>query len=157
MASTSSSRKSPLWFMVLFQFPFNVLLQIHRWSHQQLFFLNFSSQSPCRSSCRYYLTTILFSFDILLFTVQRSVFFIVLFNWVAQKGGCMVVDSTRRGKRFPDSMSKTIPIWTCVLNRAISQFRTDSNIHENDAALPQVSLIMMLISIFWFEWLCTRL
>ncbi|CAK8579497.1 unnamed protein product [Lathyrus sativus] len=55
----------------------------------------------------------------------------------AQKGGCMVVDSTRRGKRFPDSMSKTIPIWTCVLNRAISQFRTDSNIHENDAALPQ--------------------
>ncbi|XP_058732244.1 uncharacterized protein C3F10.06c isoform X1 [Vicia villosa] len=55
----------------------------------------------------------------------------------AQKGGCMIVDSTRRGKRFPDSMSKTIPIWTCVLNRAISQFRTDSNIHENDAALPQ--------------------
>ncbi|KAL5052667.1 hypothetical protein RYX36_033349 [Vicia faba] len=49
----------------------------------------------------------------------------------------MIVDSTRRGKRFPDSMSKTIPIWTCVLNRAISQFRTDSNIHENDAALPQ--------------------
>lgn len=31
----------------------------------------------------------------------------------------MIVDSTRKGKRFPDSMSKTIPIWTCVLNRAI--------------------------------------
>ena len=29
------------------------------------------------------------------------------------------MDSTRRGKRFPDSMSKTIPIWTCVLNRCI--------------------------------------
>lgn len=29
------------------------------------------------------------------------------------------MDSTRRGKRFPDSMSKTIPIWTCVLNRAV--------------------------------------
>ncbi|XP_015571801.1 uncharacterized protein LOC8265141 isoform X2 [Ricinus communis] len=35
------------------------------------------------------------------------------------KGGCIIVDSTRKGKRFPDSMSKTIPIWTCVLNRSI--------------------------------------
>ncbi|KAL5729020.1 hypothetical protein ACHQM5_002029 [Ranunculus cassubicifolius] len=40
-----------------------------------------------------------------------------------QKGGCILVDSTRRGKRFPDSMSKTIPIWTCVLNRAIAKYR----------------------------------
>ncbi|KAL2479881.1 initiator tRNA phosphoribosyl transferase family protein [Abeliophyllum distichum] len=40
-----------------------------------------------------------------------------------QRGGCMIVDSTRKGKRFPDSMSKTIPIWTCVLNRAISNHR----------------------------------
>nr|GEV07016.1 initiator tRNA phosphoribosyl transferase [Tanacetum cinerariifolium] len=35
----------------------------------------------------------------------------------------MIVDSTRKGKRFPDSMSKTIPIWTCVLNRAILNYR----------------------------------
>nr|AKM76532.1 initiator tRNA phosphoribosyl transferase family protein [Erodium chrysanthum] len=40
-----------------------------------------------------------------------------------QKGGCIVVDSTRKGKRFPDSMSKTIPIWTCVFNRAIANHR----------------------------------
>ncbi|KAJ9551142.1 hypothetical protein OSB04_015187 [Centaurea solstitialis] len=40
-----------------------------------------------------------------------------------QRGGCMIVDSTRKGKRFPDSMSKTIPIWTCVLNRAIVNYR----------------------------------
>ncbi|KZV25549.1 hypothetical protein F511_26963 [Dorcoceras hygrometricum] len=40
-----------------------------------------------------------------------------------QRGGCMIVDSTRKGKRFPDSMSKTIPIWTCVLNRAIFKYR----------------------------------
>ncbi|KAF5481960.1 hypothetical protein F2P56_002568 [Juglans regia] len=39
-----------------------------------------------------------------------------------QKGGCIIVDSTRRGKRFPDSMSKTIPIWTCVLNRSIRNY-----------------------------------
>ncbi|KAL2929024.1 Uncharacterized protein RDABS01_034435 [Bienertia sinuspersici] len=46
------------------------------------------------------------------------------------KGGCVIVDSTRKGKRFPDSMSKTIPIWTCVLNRAIKRYR--SMMHENE-------------------------
>ncbi|KAK9149344.1 hypothetical protein Scep_008101 [Stephania cephalantha] len=39
-----------------------------------------------------------------------------------QRGGCVIVDSTRKGKRFPDSMSKTIPMWTCVLNRAIAHY-----------------------------------
>ncbi|KAI4350798.1 hypothetical protein L6164_005213 [Bauhinia variegata] len=47
-----------------------------------------------------------------------------------QKGGCIIVDSTRRGKRFPDSMSKTMPIWTCVLNRAISNYR--KKFHDRD-------------------------
>lgn len=32
--------------------------------------------------------------------------------------GCLVVDSTRRGKRFPDALSKTVPIWCAVLNHA---------------------------------------
>ncbi|KAL5572554.1 hypothetical protein UlMin_022151 [Ulmus minor] len=44
-----------------------------------------------------------------------------------QKGGCMIVDSTRKGKRFPDSMSKTIPIWTCVLNRSIRNHLSKMN------------------------------
>lgn len=30
----------------------------------------------------------------------------------------IIVDSTRRGKRFPDALSKTIPIWCAVINRA---------------------------------------
>lgn len=30
------------------------------------------------------------------------------------------MDSTRRGKRLPDALSKTIPIWCAVINRAIS-------------------------------------
>ncbi|KAH9301190.1 hypothetical protein KI387_012773, partial [Taxus chinensis] len=42
----------------------------------------------------------------------------------AERGGCIVVDATRKGKRFPDSMSKTIPIWSCVLNRAVQLFRS---------------------------------
>ncbi|KAL3825194.1 hypothetical protein ACJIZ3_021223 [Penstemon smallii] len=49
----------------------------------------------------------------------------------AQRGGCMIVDSTRKGKRFPDSMSKTIPIWACVLNRAILNYRTRLNVQES--------------------------
>ncbi|KAK9675867.1 hypothetical protein RND81_11G036900 [Saponaria officinalis] len=53
-----------------------------------------------------------------------------------QKGGCIIVDSTRKGKRFPDSMSKTIPIWTCVLNRAIQRYRDkihkDKNVNHVD-------------------------
>lgn len=28
----------------------------------------------------------------------------------------VIIDSTRRGKRFPDALSKTIPIWCAVLN-----------------------------------------
>ncbi|KAM2193794.1 hypothetical protein ACFX1R_028027 [Malus domestica] len=47
-----------------------------------------------------------------------------------QKGGCFIVDATRKGKRFPDSMSKTIPIWTCVLNRAI--YRHLKKDHQSD-------------------------
>ncbi|KAF8476003.1 tRNA A64-2'-O-ribosylphosphate transferase [Kalaharituber pfeilii] len=30
--------------------------------------------------------------------------------------GAIIVDSTRRGKRYPDSLSKTIPIWCAVIN-----------------------------------------
>lgn len=49
-----------------------------------------------------------------------------------EKGGCIIVDATRKGKRFPDSMSKTIPIWTCVLNRAIQAFRRDKLMRRSD-------------------------
>ena len=33
--------------------------------------------------------------------------------------GVLIVDATRRGKRFPDSMSRTIPIWAAVLNKVL--------------------------------------
>lgn len=32
---------------------------------------------------------------------------------------CAVVDSTKRGKRYPDALAKTIPIWCAVMNRWI--------------------------------------
>ena len=33
----------------------------------------------------------------------------------------IVVDSTRAGKRIPDALSKTIPIWCAVVNKAIAK------------------------------------
>jgi hypothetical protein len=38
----------------------------------------------------------------------------------ASNGGVLVVDSTRGGKRIPDALSKTVPLWAAVLNRAVS-------------------------------------
>lgn len=38
---------------------------------------------------------------------------------VGEHGGCIIVDSTRRGKVMPDAFSKTVPIWCAVINRAL--------------------------------------
>jgi tRNA A64-2'-O-ribosylphosphate transferase len=42
-----------------------------------------------------------------------------LLDVVKKWGGAVVVDSTRRGKSMPDALSKTIPTWCCVINRAV--------------------------------------
>ncbi|KAI5301662.1 hypothetical protein KEM56_001483, partial [Ascosphaera pollenicola] len=42
-----------------------------------------------------------------------------LLEVVAKNKGCVIVDSTRRGKTMPDALSKTVPIWCAVLNRAL--------------------------------------
>ncbi|KAK6066850.1 initiator tRNA phosphoribosyl transferase [Seiridium cupressi] len=39
-----------------------------------------------------------------------------LLSIISEYDGCIIVDSTRRGKRMPDALSKTVPIWCCVLN-----------------------------------------
>ncbi|KAI4176095.1 MAG: hypothetical protein LQ346_007954 [Caloplaca aetnensis] len=38
---------------------------------------------------------------------------------VGRHGGCVIVDSTRRGKSMPDALSKTVPIWCAVMNRLL--------------------------------------
>ncbi|KAJ3192591.1 hypothetical protein HK101_006274 [Irineochytrium annulatum] len=43
-----------------------------------------------------------------------------LLEVVAEHGGCIIVDSTRHGKKVPDSLAKTVPIWCCVVNRVIA-------------------------------------
>ena len=55
---------------------------------------------------------------------------------VGQHGGCIIVDSTRRGKVMPDSFSKTVPIWCVVMNRAI--FPEQTQFHRFQ--LPGVGL-----------------
>ncbi|RPB05695.1 initiator tRNA phosphoribosyl transferase [Choiromyces venosus 120613-1] len=35
---------------------------------------------------------------------------------VGKYGGVVLVDSTRRGKRFPDALSRTVPVWIAVMN-----------------------------------------
>ncbi|KAK1718812.1 initiator tRNA phosphoribosyl transferase [Colletotrichum acutatum] len=42
-----------------------------------------------------------------------------LLELVGKHDGCIIVDSTRRGKRMPDALSKTIPVWCAVLNAAL--------------------------------------
>ncbi|QSZ35585.1 hypothetical protein DSL72_008455 [Monilinia vaccinii-corymbosi] len=58
-----------------------------------------------------------------------------LLEIMGNNDGCIIVDSTRRGKRIPDALSKTIPIWCCVLNRVF--FPSDSDAHQLYAP-PQV-------------------
>lgn len=42
-----------------------------------------------------------------------------LLPFIAAHDGACIVDSTRRGKRFPDALSKTLPIWIAVVNRLL--------------------------------------
>ncbi|KAF8807061.1 initiator tRNA phosphoribosyl transferase [Phlegmacium glaucopus] len=38
---------------------------------------------------------------------------------IIEQHGIILVDSTRSGKRIPDALSKTVPIWCAVINRAM--------------------------------------
>ncbi|KAF2218779.1 tRNA a64-2'-O-ribosylphosphate transferase [Elsinoe ampelina] len=42
-----------------------------------------------------------------------------LLELIALQRGCIIVDSTRRGKSMPDALSKTVPIWIAVWNRLL--------------------------------------
>lgn len=46
--------------------------------------------------------------------------------YAIEKGGCIIVDATRRGKRFPDALSKTVPIWAAVVNTCVLIYQMDN-------------------------------
>ncbi|KAH0829130.1 initiator tRNA phosphoribosyl transferase [Lanmaoa asiatica] len=54
---------------------------------------------------------------------------------IAKHAGLVLVDSTRAGKRIPDALSKTIPIWCSVVNRAILKRTTGTYPEAWDTAL----------------------
>ncbi|KAL3805277.1 hypothetical protein HJC23_008984 [Cyclotella cryptica] len=47
-----------------------------------------------------------------------------LIELLHQFGGCHLVDSSVR-KKLPDSFSRTIPIWCCVMNRIVERYRAE--------------------------------
>ena len=82
------------------------------------------------------------------FAAQTCTSFLSLFNTMGQfrslahsvnfqgqqiqhwRDSMILVDSTRSGKRIPDALSKTVPIWCAVINRAMVLLNPD---------LPQVN------------------
>ena len=58
----------------------------------------------------------------------------------ARSTGVVIVDSTREGKKFPDSFSKTLPIWCCVLNRAIAAHRAQLTLTSSAPSCPSPPL-----------------
>ncbi|KAG1824375.1 initiator tRNA phosphoribosyl transferase [Suillus subaureus] len=47
---------------------------------------------------------------------------------ICAHAGLLLVDSTRAGKRMPDALSKTVPIWCAVMNRAVLKTAPNINV-----------------------------
>ena len=52
----------------------------------------------------------------------------------------ILVDSTRAGKRIPDALSKTVPIWCCVINRAMRLRHPDNQRYRRNSETWDVTL-----------------
>jgi tRNA A64-2'-O-ribosylphosphate transferase len=50
--------------------------------------------------------------------------------------GAVIVDSTRRGKRFPDSLAKTLPIWCAVVNAVVFE-QAEPVLHTTPIAVAE--------------------
>lgn len=55
-------------------------------------------------------------------------------------GGCIIVDATRRGKKFPDALSKTVPIWAAVVNTCVLLYQMDHNLPLMEDSLDYLCL-----------------
>ncbi|KAF6819788.1 hypothetical protein CSOJ01_01195 [Colletotrichum sojae] len=74
-----------------------------------------------------------------------------LLELIGKHDGCIIVDSTRRGKRMPDALSKTIPVWCCILNMALFPDRPQAaNLHTppNVVSASEHSQIAALLPSF---------
>ncbi|GAA5909073.1 tRNA A64-2'-O-ribosylphosphate transferase [Sporobolomyces salmoneus] len=61
---------------------------------------------------------------------------LILLPVIKERKGIVLVDSTRRGKRFPDALSKTVPLWCATLNAArmklVSPDPSNSSVSKED-------------------------
>ncbi|KAG0063666.1 hypothetical protein BGZ89_009723 [Linnemannia elongata] len=56
-----------------------------------------------------------------------------LISTIIKHGGCIIVDSTRKGKRVPDALSKTIPIWCATINNAVQKCALQNQAAHEDS------------------------
>ncbi|KAK4237833.1 tRNA A64-2'-O-ribosylphosphate transferase [Achaetomium macrosporum] len=72
-----------------------------------------------------------------------------LLELIGERDGCIIVDSTRRGKRMPDALSKTIPTWCAVLNRVLFPSRPHAlYVPPNTVSPSEASQISALLPQF---------
>jgi Rit1 N-terminal domain len=66
------------------------------------------------------------------------------------KRRAILIDSTRRGKRMPDALSKTVPIWCAVINRCVSKGEEWNEVcfPEESVSAQEMSSIETLIPSF---------
>ncbi|KKA28395.1 hypothetical protein TD95_000219 [Thielaviopsis punctulata] len=62
-----------------------------------------------------------------------------LLKTIEEDDGCIIVDSTRRGKKMPDALSKTVPIWCAVLNALLFPNLPSSHILHTPPAVVSAS------------------
>ncbi|KAF5317384.1 hypothetical protein D9611_003701 [Ephemerocybe angulata] len=67
------------------------------------------------------------------FNLRRSNLHLI--SVVIENSGIVFVDSTRSGKRIPDALSKTIPIWCSVINRSMLKRYPEVDQKEWDTSL----------------------
>lgn len=48
-----------------------------------------------------------------------------------EKGGLVIIDSTRKGKPYPDSFNRTIPIWIGVINNIVAERKKHMDMSES--------------------------
>lgn len=60
----------------------------------------------------------------------------------AGAGAVILVDSTRHGKRLPDSFSRTVPIWCATLNYAARQAHTSKHHHTPSPLVPPPAALL---------------
>ncbi|KAF3930129.1 hypothetical protein ABW19_dt0207660 [Dactylella cylindrospora] len=71
-----------------------------------------------------------------------------LLEIIGKNAGCIIVDSTRRGKSIPDALSKTIPIWCAVMNSVLFSGRFDVELPDNAVSMSEAIQIGCLLDGF---------